>query len=173
MKIIYYGKKQKILDAVDYINDLFEEQEFWKAISEKESFDYSSYSPTQIADFMKDKEKVVEVKLYRPRWPRHRKTNAYTDPNYPNVLFYNSKKLWRSVGNIVNTIVHEYVHSVDFTEDNNEHVDYGHGSQSSSGKWSSAPYWIGDLAENFYETENTEAPILESITIDPNDIIEE
>ncbi|ODB36410.1 hypothetical protein BB427_15845 [Pseudoalteromonas sp. BMB] len=173
MKIVYNGKQQKVIDAVDYVNDLFDEDEFWKAIEDKGTFDYSAYSAKDIAGFMRDKEKIVEVKLYRPRWPRHRKTNAYTDPKYPNTLFYNSKKLWRGIGNIVNTIVHEYVHSVDFTEDHNSRVDYGHGNQSSSGKGNAAPYWIGDLAEKFYETENTEAPVIESISIDPSDIVEE
>ena len=173
MKIVYIGKKQKILDAVNYVNDLFDEDEFWKAIEDKENFDYSVYSAKEIAGFMRGKEKAVEVKLYRPSWPRHRKTNAYTDPNYPNILFYNSKKLWRGIGNIVNTIVHEYVHSVDFTEDNSSRVDYGHGSQSSSGKGNAAPYWIGNLAEKFYEAENAEAPVIESISIKISDIVEE
>ena len=35
MKIVYKGKKQKIIDAVDYVNDLFHEESFWEAISEK------------------------------------------------------------------------------------------------------------------------------------------
>ena len=90
MKVIYKGTKQKIIDAVDYVNDLFEDESFWSEISEKESFDYSLHSPSEIAEFMKNKDEKVEVKLYRPRWPRHRKTNAYTSPSYPNTLFYNN-----------------------------------------------------------------------------------
>ena len=173
MNIIYKGKQQKIIDAVDYVNDLFEEETFWSTISGKDSFDYSLHSPSEIAEFMKNKDEKIEVKLYRPRWPRHRKTNAYTDSRYPNILFYNSKKLWRGVGNIVNTIVHEYVHSVDFTEDGSPRIEYGHGSQSSSGKANSAPYWIGSLAERFFDTEYLEEPQIESIELNPNDIVEE
>jgi hypothetical protein len=90
-----------------------------------------------------------------------------TDKNYPNSLFYNSKKLWRNIGSIVNTIVHEYVHSVDGSSG----VDFGHGSQSSAGKNNFAPYWIGNKVEMFYETENSEAPVVESISIDPQNII--
>lgn len=173
MKITYAGKKQKLEDAINYIDDLFDDQDFWQAISDKESFDHSSHSPSQIATYMRDKVESVEVKLYRPSWPRHRKTNAYTDKRYPNTLFYNSKKLWRSVGSIVNTIVHEYVHSVDFTEDGNTHTDYGHGSQSSAGKSDTAPYWIGNLAQQFFDTDYQEGLVIESTSIDPENILDE
>lgn len=173
MNIIYTGKNQKIIDSISFIEDLSDNADFWRRIEEKDSFDYSNFSPRKIAQFMREKEETVVVKLYRPPFYRHRNTNAYADPQYPNTLFYNSKKLWRSVGNIVNTVVHEYVHSVDFTEDGNSRIDYGHGSQSSSGKSNAAPYWIGSLAESFYNSEKNSAVIIESTHIDLINVINE
>ena len=173
MKIIYNGKIQKIIDAVGYVNDLFEDENFWGEISENESFDFSIHTPSEISEFMKNKTDEVIIRLYRPRWPRHRRTNAYTDKKYPNTLFLNSKKIWRGIGSIVNTIVHEYVHSVDYTEDGSSRVDYGHGSQASSGKSNAAPYWIGDLAEKYFNTDYFEETQIESITLIEEDILDD
>jgi len=171
MSVIYTGNKQKIIDAVDYVNDLFEDEKFWLEISEKDMFDNTSHSPSDIAILMKGKTDNVEVKLYRPRWPRHRKTNAYTSISYPNILFLNSKKLWRNIGSMVNTIVHEHVHSVDYT-DGEPNIEYGHGSQSSAGKNNAAPYWIGNLAENYFNFDYFEETQIESIEIMPEDILD-
>jgi hypothetical protein len=173
MKVTYNGQNQKLIDAVDFVNDLFENDKFWGEIESHSKFDYTKYTPKQISNFMKNKKKVVGVKLYCPPFYQHKYTNAYTDPRYPNTLFYNSKKLWRSVGNMVNTIVHEYVHTVDFTEDGNVNVDYGHGTQTSSGKENSAPYWIGNLSEKFFNSEHRLAPLIEVVEIDPAGIIDE
>ncbi len=172
MSVIYTGNKQKIIDAVDYVNDLFEDESFWLEISKKDLFDNASHSPSEIANLMKGKTDNVEVKLYRPQWPRDRNTNAYTSVRYPNVLFMNSKKLWRNIGSMVNTIVHEYVHSVDLT-DGDPSIDYGHGSQSSVGKKNTAPYWIGNLAESNFNDDYFEETQIESIEIIPEDILDD
>jgi hypothetical protein len=173
MKATYLGKNAKLIDAIDYIEDLFQDQEFWDAISNHDRFDYTEYAPSKIGGYMQNEEKVVEVRLYRPPFWKHRRTNAYTDKRYPNTLFYNSKKLWRDVGKIVNTVVHECVHAVDFTDDEHANIDYGHGSQANEGKENSAPYWIGSLAEHFYQEDSNASPQIEMTEIDPNDIVNE
>lgn len=60
----------------------------------------------------------------------------------------NIHKMYRPIGDIVNTIVHETVHIVD-----GQHTySFGHGSNNPNGKGFTAPYLIGRLAEEYYES---------------------
>ena len=175
MRVVYRGRNQKLHEAVAFVIDLLEQEEFYEAIAKKGSFDFTNKRPSEIAEYIKNKKQETVVRLYTPRWVRrvrHRNTNAYVDPNYPNTLFYNSRKLWRSVGSMVNTVVHEYVHSVDYSADGNPALEYGHGDQSSDGKKDAAPYWIGDLAQRFFDEQSIESPSIDSVAIDPAGLTE-
>ena len=171
MKIIYNGKKQNIIDALEHVHELFDDSEFWAAIAAKGSFDHSEYTPAQISEFMHNKGEPVTVKLYKS-YVRKRKANAYADPARPNSIFYNSRKTRRSVAKMVKTFVHEYVHTADFTEDGDRHSDYAYGSQSAAGKENTASYWIGGLAQRFYENMN-DVDESRMLTIADSEILDE
>ena len=169
MQVIYRGTSQKLLDASSFINDLADNDAFWAEISARPGFDFSRCSGAEVAEAMRARRAPITVREYRPLWPRHRHTNAYTDPDYPDTLFYNSRKLWRSIPSIINTIVHEFVHLADFATE----ADFGHGGQSETGKENSAPWWIGALAERYYADEFDAAPDIERVKIDPSGILPE
>jgi len=168
MQVVYRGTNQKLLDASGFVNDLADNADFWAEIAARPRFDFSRSTGAQVAQAMRGKQTAIVLREYRPPWPRHRHTNAYTDPAYPDTLFYNSKKLWRSVPSMINTIVHEFVHLADFAATD---ADFGHGDQGSEGKENSAPWWIGALAERYYLAEVSAAPQIERITIDPAAIV--
>lgn len=154
MKFITKVTSQPINDAVKFCNELAANQSFWDTIAEKDKFDYSEeYLPKDIAEAMRSYMDPVEVVLYQKPWWLpwwHRNTNAYTDPKSKDVIFINSRRMNRSLASICNTIVHEFVHVIDFCHDGDHGVNYGHGSQGSSGKKNTAPYWIGQQAEDIF-----------------------
>ncbi|HVG28294.1 MAG TPA: hypothetical protein VM864_01105 [Pyrinomonadaceae bacterium] len=123
-------------------NDVLGNDDFYKRIAKKADFTYTDESPKDIAGWVKESTLTVTVRLY-PGKPGST-TTAYVSSKYPNTIFLNSRKLGRDTPKIVNTIVHECVHSVDRSLPD---ARFGHGNNRRRGKQNSAPYWIGSLAE--------------------------
>lgn len=155
MKTAYAGSESRIIDACAYVDTLASNSHFWDAIRTHPKFDFTDLTPTEIERRLREANATITVKLWKPHFGRYSRTVAVTDSRYPRTVFYNQNKLNRGVANIVNTIVHEYVHNVDYFDDGNMQIEYGHGSQSAVGKSNSAPYWIGDLAERIYASEKS------------------
>ena len=170
MDIIYSGKNKKVIEASEFVNELFQLDEFWDELGKVNQFDYSDLSTQEIVARIKNCTTSLNIRLYRPKW-RWSKANAYVTAKYPNTLFLNSRKLWRSTSSLVNTIVHESVHIADYGDDDQK-ISFGHGSNSAKGKENSAPYWIGLKASDFFENTDDDLVEIEKIEID-NDLIEE
>jgi hypothetical protein len=85
----------------------------------------------------------IEVKHWKP-WNRWTKAIAMTNLNV--------RRMYRPTGSILNTIVHETVHIVD----SHHSYSFGHGTgpmaNYSKGKEKTAPYLLGRLAEEYYES---------------------
>jgi hypothetical protein len=171
MNVKYNGRNEKLIDSIDFINDLLTLDAFYDEISNHPEFthDDDGYSPKMISEILKANQSVVMVKTYKSKW-RWSKANAYVSPKHKDTLFYNTRKLWRQPVDIINTIVHECVHVADHNDNNN--TNFGHGNNNSKGKGNSAPYWIGKLAGSYYENEMKEEVEIESIDIDENLIID-
>jgi len=150
MKLSYSGGNEKLAAAVEYVNKLGGNPQFWDEIAAQPKFDHTGYTGLQIATLMRDHSPVARVDHYTPPFWRHRKTNAYVDPGVPNVIHYNTKKLWRSVGGMVNSLVHEFVHVVDHAEFGAPGAGFTHRGQTEAGNENAAPNWIGDKAEEHY-----------------------
>ncbi|MCB9163593.1 MAG: hypothetical protein H6592_04015 [Flavobacteriales bacterium] len=142
MKVQFSGNNANVDNAVERTNELLQDPAFFDAIRAHPKFDRSTATPVQIADLMQQSATVVEVKLYKSKWPLS-KALAYEDHNYPNTVFLNSRRLDRSLASICATIVHECVHAVDALD---KDLRFGHGGNDPNGKENTAPYWIGDLA---------------------------
>lgn len=169
MQVVYDGKNEKVKECVEFINDLFDSDFFYKSVADKDSFTHTDYEPSIVAALMKEDGNQTIVKLYKSFNP-WTKANAYVSPKYRNTLFLNTRKLWRNNEDIINTIVHECVHVVDFSE--NGKTDFGHGDNYSNGKENSAPYWIGEFAKKIY-LDSLESEIeIESHDIDESLIVE-
>lgn len=160
IKVEFLGNTQNVLDAVARTNELLAAQSFFARIREHHGFDYSTATPAQIADLMETSDVVVSVKLYTSRWPWS-KAVAFEDRRFPNVVFLNTRRLNRSVPSICATIVHECVHAVDSAEAG---LRFGHLDNNPNGKENTAPYWIGDLAEEMLSGEAPQfAQLIESM----------
>jgi len=170
MKVAYNGKNSKVLDCVEFINDLLKTDSFYDSIDKFHSFTHTEYEPRDIAQLMKNDENQIIVKLYKSKNP-WTKANAYVSPKYKNTLFLNTRKLWRNEEDMINTIVHECVHVVDFSE--NGKIDFGHGDNYSKGKDNSAPYWIGNLAKDIYLDSLKSDIEIESHEIDETLVLED
>ncbi len=144
--ITYNGTYSKITEAADFANQLLHSQELYDAIKAN-AFTHTAYTPHAVAAAIQNCHKTLLIRTYRPKWV-FSKANAYVTLAQPLTIFLNSRKLWRSCGSIVNTLVHECVHIADYGDDPHGQINFGHGDNSySSAKDSSAPYWIGKWAE--------------------------
>lgn len=143
-RITYNGNIEIISDAIQDANFILENEEFHITLSAKNSFDSSNASGKIISDLIKTSTVVAIVETYKPiPVPPWSRANAYTKQSEPNKIFLNRRKLNRSIESIAATLVHEYIHLVDFE---NSNYNFGHGDNSSTNKEDTAPYWIDILA---------------------------
>lgn len=143
-RISYNGTIQIITDAIQDAVFILENETFHEALIAKTSFENSNASGKIISGLIKDSNIQAIVETYKPfPIPPWSRANAYTKPSEPNKIFLNRRKLNRSIESIAATIVHEYVHLIDYA---NSDYEFGHGDNSSVNKENTAPYWIDILA---------------------------
>lgn len=144
-KIRYNGSRNLISDAVEDANFILSLDEFYSKISKKNSFDFSNASGAIVSELIKNSNIIASLDFYKPfPIPPWSRANAYTTKEAPSTIFLNKRKLRRrSIESIAATIIHEYIHLVDF-EQNEYH--FGHGSNNNQGKSNTVPYWIDQLA---------------------------
>lgn len=168
MRFNYTGDDAGLQAAVEFANNLLERDEFWELVKSSGPYDYASVPATEICDYMRGYNGVCHVREFWPRrllgW-KFRKTVAYVDAKHEGVIFMNGRFFSNSIAQKTNTLVHEFVHMTDYFGDDSELIEYGHGSQSSSGKRNSAPYAIGQIAEEFYKSEHPS--FIKSFTREP------
>jgi hypothetical protein len=142
MKIQYNGSDQRIKVAVEDANDVLNEQLFYNEIASKTPFECTKLNPKEISSIIQKSSLKVNLKFYKSRWP-FSTVNGYFVKSTPNVIYLNIRRLNRSTPSLSNTIVHEYIHSID-NEYNDQIIDFGHTCKNLS---KTAPYIIGGIAE--------------------------
>ncbi len=147
MTIIFSGTHPAVRAAVERTNTLLRDPDLYARIRRHPAFEMSTATPAQIADLMERSECSVNVVLYRSKWPWS-KALAFEDDRFPNTVFLNERRLNRSLGSICATLIHECVHALDSTAAD---LRFGHGNNDPNGKENTAPYWIGDLAEEMVD----------------------
>lgn len=145
MRINYKGRYNQIITAVEDANDVLNSEDFYTLILQHGDFNCSNFSSEKISNIIKNSTLEVEVKIYKPRW-RFSKVLGYFVKSRPNNIFLNSRKIYRDTNSITNTIVHEYIHAVD--NSNNSEIQFGHNCGSFD---NTAPYIIGSYAELLIE----------------------
>ena len=124
MRINYKGKYDQIKTAVEDANDVLNSDDFYTLISNHGDFNCSEFSSENISNIIKKSKLEVEVKIYKPRW-RYSKVLGYFIKSNPNKIYLNSRKIYRDTNSITNTIIHEYVHAVDNSNNDNA-IEFGH-----------------------------------------------
>lgn len=143
MKLIYKKRNKRIREAVKNTNKVLNNDAFYEAIAQLPQMDNTELSSSQIAEILKSYHKPVYVKRFWRPWSR---TNAITG-GYRYIRL-NSANLNRSNKSIINTLVHEYVHAVDFF-DGQLNFTHHDNSNSHGEENNTAPWRIGKLAEDF------------------------
>lgn len=139
IQLHYSGKNKKIIAAVEEANNILRNAEFYKKIDSVMRFDNSTYSGLQVSNEIKNLNRIIEVDDY---WKPIAIANART----VTVIELNTAKLKRSHKSITNTVIHETVHAVDYWV--NKKWDYTHDGNSPDGQDKTAPWVIGEIAEN-------------------------
>lgn len=141
--IEYNGYNTQVLAAAKQVNYLFNYEPFLNAIKTNHLFDLANVSPTKIADMIANTDIKLSINLYWPLKLSNR-AHAYDDVTNPQILHMNKITLNRPIHSLCNTMVHQAVHAVNYT---NSHVYFGHGDNNPCGKCNTAPYWIAGLAQ--------------------------
>jgi hypothetical protein len=137
-RLHYGGANKKLMEAVNKANQILTDSIFYQQITLINHFDNSEYSGSKIAQEIHKLNRTVEVGTY---WNFLSKATGKTVSK----IKINTAKLNRPFAEIVNTLIHESIHAVDFLT--NEEWDYTHDGNSADGQDKTAPWIIGDIAE--------------------------
>lgn len=140
---------EKVEDAIEEANKLLQKRDFYNKIESEINFDMANVSASKISTLIQlSKQNKLYVNLYRSRNPWS-KAYGYFIPSKPDHIYLNTRKLNRSLGSIVASLIHEMVHYVD-----NLYPEYsfGHGNNSPVGKEQTAPYRIDFIAQKIIES---------------------
>lgn len=138
VQLEYDGKNDSLILVIAKANRILKSQGFYEKISSFSSFDNSNYTGGKIAKEFKELNHNILVETY---WNPFGIANAKT----VSVIKLNSAKLKRDQESILNTIIHEAVHAVDWL--NNRQWDYTHDGNRANGQNQTAPWVIGEVAE--------------------------
>tara|TARA_R110000744_G_C19261841_1_gene551456 strand:+ start:159 stop:593 length:435 start_codon:yes stop_codon:yes gene_type:complete len=142
MRLKYLGKNSKLKDAVNTANQILENPEFYSRIREKVDFDNTILSAIEVAKRIENFNTSVEIKTW---WNPFGSANAKTGNS--NAISINTAKLKRTKKSIVNTLIHEYIHAVDYGNDGK--LEFTHVDNENNGEEdNTAPWAIGEIAKN-------------------------
>jgi len=146
----------RVNEAVAFCNELLSSGRLQTFIAEIQQKDFTmtdrsgAYIAGRVLDFV-NSEQVIYVKFYKSRNPFSKAYGYYTKSR-PFDVNINTRKINRSTGSFVATLVHEMIHAVDGLD---KEYNFGHGDNSSESKDDTAPYWIGSLASMYYGDQQT------------------
>jgi hypothetical protein len=72
------------------------------------------------------------------------RVHGYDDRDNPDLIHVNIFRSEWTHSSIVNTIIHQMVHAIN---DLHMEFNFSHGDRNSEGKQNTAPFWIGNYAE--------------------------
>lgn len=153
MRAEFKGNDPGLTAAAAVMTALTDRADFWDGIRAHGPFDLATISADAIVQRLQSEKRPIRVVLWKPRASRrefYKNTVAVTNPHEPFVLHYHVAFLSNSIGQKINTIVHEFIHNVD-DHDDDPGEQMGHGDNAWQGKDNTAPYWIGGFAQRLYE----------------------
>ncbi|MBS1624132.1 MAG: hypothetical protein JSS76_07040 [Bacteroidetes bacterium] len=138
--IIYNGKIRKVHEAVDRANALLADDMFYHAISARGTFDMADIPAVQVAELIRTTDLSMRLITYigSPR------VHGYDDRDNPDLIHLNLFRADWTLSGIVNTMMHQMVHAVN---DVHRQYNFSHGDRTIEGKENTAPFWIGNHAE--------------------------
>jgi hypothetical protein len=156
MHFDYQGGNANLSAAVGFANTEAFARELWERITERKTHFYNTtLSVAEILQRLKACSTTIRVEHWTPTGlnaARYRSTPALTSTDRPFAIRYHTRFLSNSSARMVNTIAHEFIHNVDYHWDRDLRADYTHRGQRPGGaNEESAPYWIGNVAQELWE----------------------
>jgi len=150
MKIYFvntWKTNEKMERVTALANSLMNDEDFLNEIAMVDAFAMSDVAPSRISEFINIFTGQINIKYYKGSI--FSSALAYFTPSRPYDININTRKMNRSDGSLVATLVHELIHAVDKFAIN---ASFGHGDN----KWTpekeyTAPYYIDKIAEAFID----------------------
>jgi hypothetical protein len=155
IKIVYSGAEQRLAEAVDNANTILSSGNLLTIIrARKTKFFNTTRSCDEIAQAIADCGATINLKMFTEPAENGWITTAYVEPKDRDIIHYNTEVAANSVRSQTNTLVHEAVHVVDIFHDRISGSDFTHDGNDPTNppeNTDSAPYWIGDRAEDLVD----------------------
>jgi hypothetical protein len=144
MRFTYNGTDTGLTEAAAFAEVLSNDAAFWTEAESLGPFKQTDVAADEIVRRLKTSTQVISIHHYTADG---NDTVAATDRRYKNKIWYSDRHIGNSVAEKVNTLVHEFVHCVDYWGDGDTGIEYSHSADPSPDRPRSAPYAIGNLAE--------------------------
>ncbi len=156
IKILYDGDDKKMIAAVANANSIIPSGNLLTTIQSRTKLFFNTQRTcAEIGQAIYDCNATIKIAMFtRGRNSNGTITTGYADRNIADVIHYNTNALGRTVKAITNTLVHEAVHIVDMFHDRISGSDFTHDGNDPyhpPGNLDSAPYWIGDRAQDLVD----------------------
>lgn len=110
---------------------------FLKEVGSFKKYDLTTKTPSQVEQMVRSSSLSIELTTYTP-WNMFSKAISYRNTG-SNVVYFNTRKNPRPIPEMVNTLIHEWLHVVGFD----------HGNNYAAGKENTVNYAVGSMAEKY------------------------
>lgn len=167
IKIIYDGDNKNLVEAVANANSIISSANLRTIIEgRKKKFFNTERTCEEIGQAIYDCNATINIAMFtRGRNDNGTITTGYADPDIRDVIHYNTEVLGNSVKRQTNTLVHEAVHIVDIFHDRISGSDFTHDGNDPNKppeNRDSAPYWIGNRAEDLVDLLDDHVGVMKS-----------
>lgn len=142
MRFIYKKRNKRLKKALFEATRILGTEEFYDKIESYKKFDNSTLSNEEISTLIRNYSKSVFIKTWKNRW-----SSSNAGVKSSTIMKINTAKLNRTPKSIINTIIHEYVHCVDFGSNNKLQFTHFDNSNDAGDENDTAPWAIGKIAE--------------------------
>lgn len=143
VKLTYTGNNEHVARAVSKANAILADPQFYAAVEQIPQLDNTELSSEQIARTMFEASHEICIDTYWRPWGRAHAITVEVDK-----IYLNTAKVGSTLGEAVNTLIHETVYAVDFLDGA---LAFTHFDNSPDGEANTAPWQIGALAEKMAE----------------------
>jgi hypothetical protein len=153
--IVYNGTRPRLVEAVGNAGVILNSGNLHTTIlNRKKNFYNTKRTCREIADLVAACNATITLREFTRPAQNGWITTAYVEADDRDVIHYNTEVMGYSVKSQTNTLVHEAIHVIDAFHDRISSFDFTHNGNDSTNppqNVDSAPYWIGNRAEELVD----------------------
>lgn len=135
----HYDTTKQQYAIINTVRDVFfqhyRDPAFLQRVRESQPFNHTTDTPEVVANNIEQDTSTIKVGVFKPLWIFSR-CIASTDIGTKTISFNKYKLSGTNTAERVNTLIHEYMHTLGYTHDGNYNTAYNRGT---------VPYRIGDM----------------------------